>query len=440
MKTVITYGTFDLLHRGHIRLLERAKKLGDYLIVGVTSDDYDRTRGKINVSESLEERIAAIEATHLADKIIIEEYEGQKIDDIKRYNVDIFAIGSDWVGKFDYLKDYCEVIYLERTKGISSSQIRTANRNTKMGIVGNTPDFLAKFQSEDIFVNGIEIIGICTTNIANMNDTIKNLPVVTTDYAELLKHVDAVYLYLDDIDNYSYVKKALENHKHVLCESPIALKAEECTELFALAKKNNCVLVDGIRTAYSTAYSRLLLLLKSGKIGDILDVSVTCTSMKKCLRNKTFFDWGPNALLPVFQILGTNYQTKQFIVKFSDEQKEIDTYTKVNLLYDKASATIKVAKGAKSEGSLVITGTKGYIYVPSPWWKMDYFEVRYENQEENKRYFYQLDGEGIRYELVTFSQIIEQRKDNYYITPEISFAFCQMMEDFIQKKDMIDIS
>ena len=162
--------------------------------------------------------------------------------------------------------------------------------------------------------------------------------------------------------------------------------------------------------------------------------------MKKCLRNKTFFDWGPNALLPVFQILGTNYQTKQFIVKFSDEQKEIDTYTKVNLLYDKASATIKVAKGAKSEGSLVITGTKGYIYVPSPWWKMDYFEVRYENQEENKRYFYQLDGEGIRYELVTFSQIIEQRKDNYYITPEISFAFCQMMEDFIQKKDMIDIS
>lgn len=98
MVKVITYGTYDHLHRGHIRLLERAKALGDYLIVGVTSDDFDKQRGKINVQQPLEERIAAVRATGIADKIIVEEYEGQKIDDIKRYGVDIFTVGSDWRG------------------------------------------------------------------------------------------------------------------------------------------------------------------------------------------------------------------------------------------------------------------------------------------------------------------------------------------------------
>ena len=98
MIKVITYGTFDLLHYGHIRLLERAKALGDFLIVGITSDDYDKTRGKINNQQSLMERIAAVEATGFADKIIVEEYDGQKIDDIKRYDIDIFTVGSDWIG------------------------------------------------------------------------------------------------------------------------------------------------------------------------------------------------------------------------------------------------------------------------------------------------------------------------------------------------------
>ena len=112
MTRVITYGTYDLLHRGHIRLLERAKALGDYLIVGVTAEDFDRKRGKINVQQSLMERIEAVRATGLADEIIVEEYEGQKIDDIRRYHIDIFTVGSDWVGVFDYLREYCQVVYL----------------------------------------------------------------------------------------------------------------------------------------------------------------------------------------------------------------------------------------------------------------------------------------------------------------------------------------
>ena len=130
MIKVITYGTYDLLHYGHIRLLERAKALGDYLIVGVTSDDFDRGRGKINVQQTLMERVKAVKDTGIADQVIVEEYEGQKIDDIRRYGVDIFAVGSDWEGKFDYLNSYCKVVYLPRTEGVSSSEIN-ANRHSR---------------------------------------------------------------------------------------------------------------------------------------------------------------------------------------------------------------------------------------------------------------------------------------------------------------------
>lgn len=157
MKKVITYGTYDLLHYGHIRLLERAKALGDYLIVGVTADDFDKSRGKINVQQSLMERIEGVKNTGIADEIIIEEYEGQKIDDIRRYGVDIFTVGSDWKGKFDYLNEYCKVIYLERTKGVSSSELRSEKRKLRMIVEGDI--FLrTKFKNESKFVNGVEIV------------------------------------------------------------------------------------------------------------------------------------------------------------------------------------------------------------------------------------------------------------------------------------------
>ena len=235
MTKVITYGTYDLLHHGHIRLLERAKALGDYLIVGVTSDDYDKTRGKINAAQSLMERIEAVRATGLADEIIVEEYEGQKIDDIRRLGVDVFTVGSDWVGKFDYLNEYCKVIYLDRTQGVSSSEIRAQKRTIKLGFIGQG-SVVEKYKRESAFVNGLEV--------AEYDDC------------------DAVYIQPHPRNHVQDISQALEHGKHVLCESPIALSGADCEALFKLAEAKHLVLMDAIKTAYSTAYNRMLLLVQ----------------------------------------------------------------------------------------------------------------------------------------------------------------------------------
>ena len=441
MVKVITYGTYDLFHMGHARLLERAKKLGDYLIVGVTSDDFDRARGKINVQQTLDERIAAVRESGFADKIIVEEYEGQKIDDIKKYGIDIFTVGSDWEGKFDYLNEFCKVVYLDRTEGISSSDIRTKKRKMTMGIVGDSASYLNKFQGEDKYVNGMNITGIYTSNIENMNAEIKNLPCIASNYDELLENVDSIYLYVNTKDKYQLVKQALEKGKHVLCESPITTSVSKCKKLIDLAKEKNCILIDAIRTNYSLAYNRLLLLLKSGKIGDILSIDVKCTSLKYSNLNEmnSLISWGANALLPVFQILGTKYNSKKIVTKYLNKEKNDDYYTKIEILYKNAIANITISKGAKTENDMIITGTKGYIYIPQPWWKTDYFEIRYEDIYNNKRYFYQLDGEGIRNELVSFTKSIQNNYKIDSIDEDVSLAICEVIEDFENKKDVIEI-
>ena len=125
MKRVLTYGTFDLLHYGHIRLLKRAKALGDYLIVALSTDEFNAQKGK-KAYHNYETRKKMLEAIRYVDLVIPEECWEQKISDVQKYDVDIVVMGSDWAGseKFDYLKDYCDVVYLDRTEGISTTKIK----------------------------------------------------------------------------------------------------------------------------------------------------------------------------------------------------------------------------------------------------------------------------------------------------------------------------
>lgn len=432
MVKVITYGTYDLLHYGHIRLLERAKALGDYLIVGVTADDFDKARGKINVQQTLMERIEAVKATGLADEIIVEEYEGQKIDDVVRHNVDIFAIGSDWLGKFDYLNEYCKVVYLERTQGVSSTDLRSEKRQLKLALVGDETNFLQKVKRECGYVNGIEVVGVFSSK---------------EDFDLLLDKADAVFINSVPQKHYYEIKKALTNHKHVLCDSPIATRETDWEELMKMANEKGCVLMDGIRTAYSTAYYRLLLLVKSGIIGKVVSVDASCSTLRKVDASTTDLSaiwnsvsaWGPTAMLPIFQILGTNYKSKQITSHIIDEKSMYDTFTKITFVYPKAVASIKVGKGMKTEGELVISGTEGYVYVPAPWWKTEYFEIRREDATMNKRYFYQLEGEGIRFALVNFVKSINSNSKNMYISAEVSKSIVKVIEDYYSKNSFIAI-
>ncbi len=442
MVTVITYGTYDLLHHGHIRLLERAKALGDYLIVGITADDFDMTRGKINVEQPLMERIEAVRRTGLADKIIVEEFEGQKIDDILRYNVDIFTVGSDWTGKFDYLNEYCKVVYLERTEGVSSSSLRADKSNLRLGLIGEAP-MMKKYYNESHYVNGLDITAVCTSNKSLFEDAADPL-YFASDYEDLLSHVNAVYICSHPRYHYEQIKTALEKGIHVLCESPMALSQKQYKELFALAEERHLVLMDAIKTAYSTAYNRLLLMLKSGKIGRVISVDATCTSLKDIpaigtpAYEKTWNSicgWGPIAMLPIFQILGTDFRSLTMSSITLDGDKSFDLFTKADFTYPGAVASFKVGKGVKSEGELVITGTRGYVYIPSPWWKTDYFEVRFENQENNQRYFYQLDGEGLRYELVAFLGAITSKQKHLYIERSVSEAIGSVLDLYYNDTD-----
>ena len=428
MRKVITYGTYDLLHYGHVRLLERAKALGDYLIVGVTSDDFDKRRGKINNKQSLEERIAAVRKTGFADKIIVEEYEGQKIDDIRKYGVDIFTVGSDWEGHFDYLKEYCEVIYLPRTAGISSSEKRDNLQPIRMGIVGSLPNLIDKFIEECRYVNGVKVAGIYDEHGTIPRDNRDTAFVKDID--ELLDVSDAVYISSDPAKHYEQIKKALVKKKNVICESPITLDDSQTKELFDLAGEQSCVLQEGLKTAYATAYERMMLLLKSNVIGDIVSVDATCTSLSIVLdkgwSGVTY--WAPTALLPGLQIFGTSYISSIKTVKRTTG----DDYVNMSMVYPNGIVTIKAGSGVKSEGSLVISGTKGYLYIPSPWWKTDYFEVRYENPADNRKFFYQLDGEGIRYEIVDFLHRVNGQKKDACIDKEISIAISKIMKEITE--------
>ena len=434
MIKVITYGTFDLLHYGHIRLLERARALGDYLIVGVTADDFDKSRGKLNVRQSLIERVEAVRGTGLADEIVVEEYEGQKIDDIRRYGVDIFAIGSDWKGQFDYLSEYCRVVYLDRTEGVSSSQLRGDSAPLRLGLVG-LPDNLTKFVRECACVNGVRAAGICTDDPGSAKKQFDGLALYTSDYDELLAASDAVYIISHPSTHSELIRRSLAKGRHVLCESPLTLDPDECNALFAMAKEKGLVLTEALKTAYSTAYSRLLLLVKSGRIGSVISVDATCTSLKDLSSAapgtwNSICAWGPTALLPVFQLLGTEYRAKHISTMFADRSKALDLFTKIDFVYDSAVASIKVGKGIKSEGELIISGTKGYIYVPAPWWKTDYFEIRYEEQNENRRYFYPLEGEGIRYEIAAFAGSVSTGSNYERIEKSVSSAIAGIMKDF----------
>jgi len=449
MTKVITYGTYDLLHQGHINLLRSAKELGDYLIVGVTSDSFDRGRGKLNVRNNVLERVDAVKATGYADEVIIEDYVGQKIDDIQKYNVDIFAIGSDWEGKFDYLNEFTKVVYLPRTEGISSTMLRAANTtDVRVGIIG-CGRVAKRFPAEADVVNGLKIV--CTYDLESAAAESLALSIegakACASAQELYDTVDAVYVATPHLSHYSYIKEAILEGKHVLCETPMVLKGEEAKELFALAEDNGVILMEANKTAHCPAFNHLVAMIKSGVIGEVVDIEASLSKLwndQNTLREfnpeqagGSLYELGSYPLLPIIRLLGCQYENLNLYSRMKDG---VDMYTKGVMRYPHAICSFKVGLGVKTEGNLVVSGTKGYAYVPAPWWKTDYFELRYEDQNQNQKFFYKWDGAGLRYEIQEFiSCVINKRFSTCRLRRRESICIAEIMDQFTRKFNFNEI-
>lgn len=448
MKRVITYGTYDLLHQGHINLLRRAKALGNYLIVGVTNDSFDRERGKLNVRNNVLERVEAVKATGLADKIIIEDYVGQKIDDIQKYDVDIFAIGSDWEGQFDYLNEYCQVVYLPRTEGISSTMLREElQEDVKIGVVG-AGRIAKRFVPESEAVNYVKVTSIYDIDNEKACQFAERHGIAKAcqSYEELLEEVDAVYVATPHLCHYEQCKQALQRKKHVLCETPLVLNGEEARELFQLAEQNGVMLMEANKTAFSPAFNHLITMIKSGLIGEVVDINVSESKLwgDKFTRELdasqaggSMYELGSYPLLPIIRLMGTDFLNVNFYSKIKDE---VDLYTKGVMRYPHGVCSFQLGLGVKTEGNLVISGTKGYAYVPSPWWLTDYYEFRFEDQNQNKKFFYKWDGAGLRYEIQEFvSCIFDHRISTARLRRKECIAMATIMQQFGERKNFMEI-
>ena len=446
-KTVITYGTFDVLHQGHINLLRRAKELGDYLIVGVTTDNFDMERGKLNTRDSVMKRVQAVKETGYADEVIIEEYKGQKIDDVQRYDVDVFAIGSDWEGYFDYMKEFCEAVYLPRTEGISSTMLREEQISVRIGIIG-TGSIAGRFVPEAKFVSGNTISAAYNPDHAECEAfcSANGIPLAARTFEELLDGCDAVYVASPHYTHYEYVKAALEAGKDVLCETPFVPRLTQAEELYSIAEARHKTLLIAHKTAYCPAFRHLVTMLKSGVIGKIVDINASVTTLtdeksSKLDHNQYGGSMNENAcfpLLPIIKLLGREVRNINF---YSIMKNEVDMYTKAVFRYDSATASFQVGLGAKTEGNMVISGTQGYIYVPAPWWKTDYFELRFEDQNLNRKCFFPFMGEGLRYEIREFiSHILNPDQSMYLLTKDEVLKMTGIQEDYINGKNVYKLS
>ena len=400
MKKVITYGTFDLFHEGHYNILKRAKALGDYLIVGVTSESYDIERGKLNVRDSLLKRIENVRRTGFA-----EEYQGQKLSDIIKYKVDLLVLGSDWRGKFDYLKNYCDVVYLERTKNISSTKLRGEGTTYTVGVVtDNDQDNGIVWETK--YVSGLHVECVFSENAEAAESFCDKYELdsyysVEADNGEwqqgfdcFLSQVDIVYIKTEQPKREKYIRRSLELGKYVISDAPMTENKEKLKDLFALAAARHVLLVEKINLVYLRAFNQLVWQTHSALVGDIVCV--------KCSISQDHFEGGRSfsetAVLPlcaIIKILGRNYQeVNSNVVK---DRSGNCIYDMITMKYQDALATIEIGNTVDVEDEFVVIGTKGRVTIPGDWWNTGYFEAKIDDSKGLKRYCFNFEGNGLRY-------------------------------------------
>ena len=428
MKKVITYGTFDLFHKGHYNILKRAKEYGDYLIVGVTGETYDIGRGKLSVHDSLATRIENVKNTGLVDEIIVEEYLGQKIGDLIKYDIDYFVIGDDWKGKFDHLSRYCEMVYLERTKGISSTEIREKSFDQyKIGIVCDETDD-NEIVKEAKLVNGFEVKNVYS-NDKEISEAFKekyDIENIFYDYDSLIEASDIIYIRCQIEDRVNYIRQALESGKHVIYDSPATYKTKELEELIGLSKKNNVILMENIKMVHIYVFNQLLWMTQGGLIGDIL--SFNCSISKNDdARSNLFYDLSSLTLLPMLKIMGQNYEKAEYMVTKDGEDIE---FASMNFVYPNARAVINVGNKIRVDNQLEIIGTEATIRMKENWWRSKSFSIHKPGESEAEIYNTNFEGNGFRYLIKAMSTMLKNNRiESMGVFEDESLKIVEILEE-----------
>jgi predicted dehydrogenase len=261
------------------------------------------------------------------------------------------------------------------------------------------------------------------------------------ELTDFLKKVDAVYIAAPHQTHGEYIRKMLEDGKHVLCEKPMSFSTKEAEELYALAYKNQCVLREAMKTAYCPGFLAMMQKAKNGEIGEIRDVEacfsrLTATNLREYTDRAwggSFTEFGSYVLLPVLKLLGTEYRDISFQSIYAENG--VDSYTRLCLAYENGMAEVKTGLGVKTEGQLVISGTKGYILCESPWWLTRKFEVRYEDPNRREVYEYKYEDSGLQYELGYFVREIrrEQIDESVGLSAKESAAAAGILEAFLEE-------
>lgn len=428
MKKVITYGTFDLFHKGHYNILKRAKEYGDYLIVGVTGENYDIGRGKLSVYDTLAKRIENVKNTGLVDEIIVEEYLGQKIGDIIKYDIDSFVIGNDWVGKFDHLSRYCNMIYLERTKGISSTKLREENfKQYNIGIISDM-DNDNEIVKEAKLINGFEVKNVYIEDEEVLNDFQKkyNIENVFNNVEDMIESSDIVYIHCSTTKRVNYIRKALKSKKHVIYDSPATLETKELEELLSLAKENNLILMENLKMVHIYVFNQLLWMTQGGLIGDILSFNCSISKNDES-RPNLFYDLSTFALLPMLKIMGQDYKEVDFIIK--QDEEDID-FASMNFVYQNSRAVINVGNKTRVDNQLEIIGTEGTIRMKDNWWRSKYFELHKPGISEPEIYNTNFEGNGFKYLIKGLSTMLSNNQtDSMGVFEDESVKMVEILEE-----------
>ena len=255
---------------------------------------------------------------------------------------------------------------------------------------------------------------------------------------EFYEAVDAVYVASPHETHYGYIKSALEHGKHVLCEKPMVLQSGQAEELFAYAKEKNLVLAEGIKTAYCPGFANLLGVACSGIIGSVRNIETCFTKLEDPTNREltdlryggSFTELGSHVMLPIIKLLGKEYEQLDFhSVK---DERGLDLFTRASFKYPNGIATATCGLGVKSEGRLLIAGTKGYIVAEAPWWKTQYFEVHYEDPGKVDKFSDRFLGDGLRYEISDFLSMINgSNASEFKLTRGESIAMAGIIEKFL---------